>query len=147
MLAELSNATVLRRRRAPQNTSPIKRPATVAALNMDATTLLDRAFEQGFSIVTVAAVPAREQKGWGRACERQAIKPVASQLGTRAGCEISCEGSRPDLGLSPPSPTVLEHYGGASVVRRTTTLLAGLRADRTTFIAFPVDTVYRPVAA
>ncbi|MCY1379777.1 hypothetical protein D9M69_675260 [compost metagenome] len=39
--------------------------------------------------------------------------------------------------LSPPSPTVPERHGGAPVVRRTTTLLAGIRADRTTFIAFP----------
>jgi hypothetical protein len=38
---------------------------------------------------------------------------------------------------SPPSPTVHERHGSAPVARRTTTLLAGIRADRTTFIAFP----------
>jgi len=48
---------------------------------------------------------------------------------------------------SPPSPTVPERHGDAPVVRRTATLLAGIRADRTTFIAFPDNNMCRPVAA
>jgi hypothetical protein len=45
--------------------------------------------------------------------------------------------------LSPPSPTVPERQA-ARLSRRTTTLLAGIRADRTTFITFP-DNRHGPV--
>jgi hypothetical protein len=44
---------------------------------------------------------------------------------------------RTDKKPSPSSPTVHGRHGGAAVAGRTTTLLAGIRADRTTFIAFP----------
>jgi len=54
---------------------------------------------------------------------------------------------RPSKRLSPASPPVHERYAGALVTRRTTTLLAGIRADETTFIAFPCACSRRSVAS